>query len=86
MAPQAELNRSAAIDGAVNRARVLEPADESEVMREQLEYLIIHTAGHGLCGCSECQRYVRVRALLLEIFSEPAPQAAAATATLPMAA
>ena len=72
--------------GGLNLPRVLEPADENDVMREQLEYLIGHTADRGLCGCSECQRYLRVRALLLEIFSEPAPQQMAATVTLPMAA
>jgi hypothetical protein len=55
-------------------------------MREQLEYLIGHASDRGLCGCSECQRYLHVRALLLEIFSEPAPQQKAAMATMPMAA
>lgn len=87
MVPHAEENGIATMpDGGLNLPRVLEPADENDVMREQLEYLIGHTTDHGLCGCSECQRYLRVRALLLEIFSEPAPQQMAATATLPMAA
>jgi len=59
MAPQAAMTR------------IPEPADESDVMREQLEYLIEHTAREVDCGCSECQRYLRVRAILLEIFGEP---------------
>jgi len=87
MVPHAELNGTTTMpDSGLNLPRVLAPADENDVMREQLEYLIGHTADHGLCGCSECQRYLRVRALLLAIFSEPAPQQMAATATLPMAA
>jgi len=52
-------------------ARIPEPADETEVMREQLEYLIAHTTQDAPCGCTECQRYLRVRAILLEIFGEP---------------
>ena len=59
MAPQVEL------------PRVPAPADEADVMREQLEYLIEHAAEAGPCGCSDCQRYQRVRAILLEIFGEP---------------
>jgi len=51
--------------------RMEEPADETEVMREQLEYLIAHTTDEVQCGCSECQRYLRVRSILLEIFGEP---------------
>ena len=48
---------------------------EADVMREQLEYLIEHVAEKGICGCSECQRFLRVRSELLEIFtSGPAPQ------------
>jgi hypothetical protein len=53
--------------------RVSEPADENDVLREQLDYLIDHVAERGLCGCTECQRYVHVRSLLLEIFGEPQP-------------
>jgi len=48
-------------------------ADENDVMREQLEYLIGHTAAQGTCGCSECQRYLNIRTLLLAIFSDPCP-------------
>ena len=59
MAPQAEIKRKP------------EPADEADVMREQLEYLIAHTDGEVQYGCPECQRYLRVRAILLEIFGEP---------------
>ena len=75
------------LDGALNLPRVPEPADEEDVMREQLEYLIDHTTERGICGCSECHRYLRVRSVLLEIFSEPeAHQIRQPTATLPMAA
>ena len=59
MAPQVELSR------------VPEPAKEAEVMLEQLEYLIEHVAQAGHCGCSDCQRYLRVRSNLLEIFADP---------------
>jgi len=59
MAPQNELSR------------IPEPAAETEVMREQLEYLIEHRTQADGCGCCECQRYLRVRAILLEIFGEP---------------
>jgi hypothetical protein len=87
MVPDAELNGITTMPNCgLNLPRVAEPADEDDVMREQLEYLIGHTADRGLCGCSECQRYLHVRALLLEIFSEPAPQRAAAVVTMPMAA
>lgn len=76
---------------ALSLPRVPEPADESDVMREQLEYLIDHASEQGTCGCSDCQRYLRVRSLLLAIFSEPEPQPAQQQpaqqlTTLPMAA
>ena len=51
---------------------------ESDILREQLEYLIEHTTGELQCGCSECQRYLRVRSVLLEIFDEIAPPLARA--------
>jgi hypothetical protein len=64
--------------------RVPEPADPNDVLREQLEYLIDHFE-RGACGCNACERYLRVRSILLEVFSEP--QAARhLTATLPIAA
>ena len=71
---------------ALSLPRVPEPAHESDVMREQLEYLIGHATERGACGCSECQRYLRVRSLLLEIFSEPEPQQVQHLTALPMAA
>jgi hypothetical protein len=71
---------------ALSPSRIQEPADESDVMHEQLGYLIEHAAERGICGCSECQRYYRVRSLLLEIFSEPEPQPAQQLTALPMAA
>ena len=48
---------------------VIAAADPNQVMREQLEYLIEH-AGGGTCGCSQCERYLRARALMMEIFAE----------------
>jgi hypothetical protein len=48
-----------------------EPVDDTDILREQLEYLIEHAAVNAQCGCSECQRYLRVRSALLEIFAEP---------------
>ena len=61
MAPQVEL------------PRVAEAADEGDVLREQLDYLIDHAAQAAQCGCAECRRYERARAVLLEIFGEPKP-------------
>jgi phenylpyruvate tautomerase PptA (4-oxalocrotonate tautomerase family) len=58
-------DRRAAVPGAS------EPTDANNVMREQLEYLINHIAEQGICGCSQCQRYLRTRSVLLEIFNEP---------------
>jgi hypothetical protein len=86
MAAHAELDKTkTTLRKASRLPRVLEPADESDVMREQLEYLIGH-AGRGVCGCSECQRYLRVRSLLLEIFGEPKAQPARQLTALPTAA
>jgi hypothetical protein len=59
MAPQIELQR------------IPEPADECDILREQLEYLIGHSARNAQCSCSECRRYLRVRSALLEIFVDP---------------
>ena len=59
MAPQVEV------------PRLTESADETDILREQLEYLIGHAARNAQCGCSECRRYLRVRDALLEIFTEP---------------
>ena len=72
----------------LNVPRAPGPVDEAEVMREQLEYLIEHVAEKGICGCSECRRFLRVRSALLEIFtSGPAPQEVRPVASdLPMAA
>lgn len=70
--------------GEVHLPRISEPADDNDVMREQLEYLIDHAAERGICGCCECQRYLRVRAALLEIFGEPQPiRQLAATVSIP---
>jgi hypothetical protein len=52
-------------------APAVELAYTNDVMLEQLEFLLDHTAEHGICGCSTCQRYLRARAVLMEIFAEP---------------
>ena len=87
MAPQAELDGTKTTPHkALSLPGVPKPADESDVRREQLEYLIGHATERGICGCSGCQRYLHVRSLLLEIFSEPEPQAVRQLTALPMAA
>ena len=53
----------------VTKPRVVVAADANDVMREQLEFLIEHALG-GDCGCPQCNRYHRARALLLEAFAE----------------
>lgn len=55
----------------MERQTTLEPVDETEILREQLDYLIDHASRDPSCGCSECRRYLRARAALLEIFTEP---------------
>jgi hypothetical protein len=85
MIPNDEVRDATVIaEGELSLPRVPEPADPNDVLREQLEYLIDH-AGRGVCGCHECERYLRVRAILLAIFSEP-QAARQLTTTLPMAA
>ena len=51
-------------------------AIENEVMLDQLEFLIEHVQ-EGVCGCEQCERYLRARTLLLEVFSD-APRPAVA--------
>lgn len=81
MMPHAEMNEM------MMPNRVPDPTDENDILREQLEYLINHVTGHGICGCSDCERYLRVRSVLLEIFSEPEPEPAQRQLTaLPAAA
>jgi hypothetical protein len=53
----------------VVRPRIIAAADANEVMREQLEFLIEH-GQKGDCGCRQCERYHRVRTLLLQAFTE----------------
>ncbi len=88
MVAQAELNGTTRVpSNELSLPRVPEPADENDVLREQLEYLIGHATERGICGCSDCQRYLRVRSALLEIFNEREPQQVRQlAATLPMAA
>ena len=87
MAAHAELDGTKATPHNISSLpKVAEPADESDVMREQLEYLIGHATEPGACGCSECERYLRVRSLLLEIFSEPERKPARQLTAVPMAA
>lgn len=54
--------------GLAAQPRVVASADADDVLREQLEYLIEH-AHAGVCGCSQCQRYSRARAVLMEVFA-----------------
>ena len=49
--------------------RVVAAANENEVMLEQLEYLIEHAQG-GNCGCAQCERYLRVRSVIMEVFAD----------------
>ena len=49
------------------RPLVVAAADAHDVMRDQLECLIEH-AQDGVCGCDQCGRYLRARALLMELF------------------
>ncbi len=87
MAAHAELDGTITTpDNPGSLPRISEPADENDVMREQLEYLIGHATEQSACGCSACQRYLRVRTLLLEIFSEPETKPAPRPTALPMAA
>ena len=46
---------------------VVAPASAGDVMHEQLDFLIEH-ASAGDCGCSVCDRYLRARAVLLDLF------------------
>ena len=55
--------------GLAAQPRVVIAADANDVMREQLEFLIEHTQA-GDCGCAQCNRYHRARALLLEAFAD----------------
>ena len=50
---------------------VVAPAAAGDVMREQLEFLIEHMAT-GYCGCSLCNRYLRARFVLLDLFEDAA--------------
>ena len=65
--PESDANTVVSVEAP--RPLAIAPADVNEVMREQLEYLIEH-AGGGTCGCPQCQRYLRARSLLMEIFGE----------------
>jgi len=70
-----ESNNSAGAAQFVTRPRVIAAADTHEVMRDQLECLIEH-ARDGVCGCEQCERYLRARALLMELFPNYVPAAA----------
>jgi hypothetical protein len=52
--------------------QIVAAGDVNDAMREQLEFLIEH-AGIQTCGCSSCQRYAAVRAVLMQVF-ENRPQ------------
>ena len=42
-------------------------ATDNEVMLDQLKFLIEHTKD-GICGCGICDRYLRARKVLMELF------------------
>jgi hypothetical protein len=67
--------------GLATKPRVVVAADADDVMREQLEFLIEH-AQAGDCGCPQCNRYHRVRTLLLEAFTEAPPTEKRAVASM----
>ena len=67
-----EIANPEATVGLATKPRVVVAADANDVMREQLEFLIEHAQG-GDCGCPQCARYHRARALLLEAFNEAPP-------------
>jgi len=59
------------VDATVEEAgsiSVIAAADTNDVLREQLDFLIEHAA-EGVCGCSICQRYAGVRAVLMQVFT-----------------
>ena len=62
-----------------SKPRVIAAADPHDVMREQLEFLIEHAQG-PTCGCAQCERYTRVRTLLLQAFDEAPKQPRAVAA------
>ena len=72
MSPKQGTPESANSAGAAQlaaRPPVIEAADVNEVMRDQLESLIEH-AQDGVCGCEQCGRYLRARAVLMELFAD----------------
>jgi len=50
--------------GLATKPHAVIAVDANDVMRDQLEFLIGH-AQNGVCGCEQCQRYLRARSLLL---------------------
>jgi hypothetical protein len=72
MSPKPEASENANSVGTAHLAappRVVAAANENEVMLEQLEYLIEHAQG-GTCGCAQCERYLRVRSVIMEVFAD----------------
>ena len=72
MSPKQEASENADFVGTaqlVAPPRVVGAANENEVMLEQLEYLIEHAQG-GICGCTQCERYLRVRSMIMEVFAD----------------
>jgi hypothetical protein len=51
------------------RAPTIDSAPLPDVMHEQLDYLIDHAAGCTSDCCPICHRYVRVRSIMLEMFT-----------------
>jgi hypothetical protein len=55
-----------------NHTCYLEPASEEDVMFDQLEWLLDHSAEPCAPGCPDCARLESVKRLLLEPFDLPA--------------
>jgi hypothetical protein len=85
MTQSARLTRSTPADHCFVPQAAAELVHAHDVMSEQLQYLVDLASEHGVCGCSACQRYLRVRSVLLEIFAEE-PSASHAPSRLARAA
>jgi hypothetical protein len=70
---------SGAADRSAARSRVVTAVDANDIMMDQLEFLIEHVQA-GVCGCEQCERYWRARAVLMDVFAD-SPRAAAVKKT-----
>ena len=56
---------------AESRASFIAPAPLIDVLFDQLEYLVWHTAGECPAGCPDCKRFEQIKKLLLVPFESP---------------